>query len=126
MYKIVRIIGIIIRSQFLANAFEFYFGKDGMGLLYAYIINATIGEALLYMTSFSLVGTFYEKNSFPTVGSLSYTAFYILNNCILIASCLLCRYFNLHIAISIVIYTIIEMILYYLFFKINNKSYFTN
>ena len=121
MFKIVRLIGIIIRSQFLANAFEYYFGSAGIGLLYAYIINATIGEKLLQMTTYGLVGTFYEKGSFPTVGSVAYTICYIINNLILICSCFVCNWFDLHVAITIVIYTIIEMILFYISYKNSNK-----
>ena len=121
MYKLVRLIGIIIRSHFLVNAFEYYFGSNGVGLLYAYIINSTIGEAILYMTTYGLVGTLYEKNSNPTAGSLSYTFFYIINNFILIGSCVLCKFFMLHIAIAIVTYTVVEIILFYIFYKTRNK-----
>ncbi len=122
MYKLVRIIGIIIRSNFLANAFEYYFDSAGIGLIYAYIINATLGEELLRMTSYGLVSSFYEKNSFPTIGSISYTLAYVINNSLLIASCLMCRYFNLHIAIAIVVYTIIEMIFFYMLSRVKSTN----
>lgn len=70
MYKIIAIVGLIIRQFFLPNPFT-PFGV--WGEVYNLLASAVIGF-LSYIT----VGLFYEKGSFPFWGSILYTITYIV------------------------------------------------
>lgn len=92
IYKITSAIGAIIRMYLIANAFESYFDN----LLMAYIINDTIGEFVLWQTTYHIsVGSIYKKYSCPTGGSILYTLFYILNNFIMTVACFVCKWLNI-------------------------------
>lgn len=91
-YKITSTIGVLARMYIIANAFEGYFDN----VLMAYIINDTIGEFVLWQTTYYIsVGSIYEKYSWPTGGSILYTVFYILNNLIMTGACHVCKWLNI-------------------------------
>ena len=70
MYKIIAIVGFIIRQFFLPNPFA-PFGV--WGEVYNLLASIVIGF-LSYIT----VGLFYEKGSFPFLGSILYTITYVV------------------------------------------------
>ena len=70
MYTIIAIAGFIIRQFFLPNPFAPF---GGWGEVYNLLASGVIGTL-----SFFTVGLFYEKGSFPLLGSISYTITYIV------------------------------------------------
>lgn len=67
-YGIIAVIGAIVRQNFLPNPFE-CFGD------YAILINL-FAEPVIHILSYTIVGLFYERGSFPIVGSLLYLIIY--------------------------------------------------
>jgi hypothetical protein len=67
-YGIVSILGYIIRNAVLPNPFE-CFGEK------AFLINL-IAEPIIHLLAFIITGMFYEKGSFPVLGSILYLVFY--------------------------------------------------
>ena len=104
MYKILRVIGVLVRSYMLTNAFEYFFDN----LIIAYVINMIIGEVLLWQTTYYIsVGSIYVKKSNPALGSFLYTLFYVINNFLLIGSCYFCKKLNLDLLCVVLIYMIL-------------------
>ena len=104
MYKIMHSIGAIVRTVFLTNAFEYYFDN----LILAYIVNTSIGEFLLWKTTYHIsVGNIYVKNSNPAFGSFLYTAFYVINNFLLILCCNICKSVSLNLISVVILYLIL-------------------
>lgn len=67
-YGIISLIGYIVRNIILPNPFECFEGK-------AFWINL-IAEPVIHLIAFLITGLFYEKGSFPVLGSLLYLVFY--------------------------------------------------
>lgn len=67
-YGIVSILGYIIRNAVLPNPFE-CFGEK------AFWINL-VAEPIIHLLAFLITGMFYEKGSFPILGSILYLVFY--------------------------------------------------
>ena len=67
-YGIVSILGYIIRNAVLPNPFE-CFGANGE-------IYNILAEPIIHAVAFWITGMFYEKNSFPALGSFLYLIFY--------------------------------------------------
>ena len=117
-YKITSTIGMLIRMYIIANAFEGYFDN----VLMAYIINDTIGEFVLWQTTYYIsVGSVYEKYSCPAFGSFLYTVFYILNNFIITGACYICKWLNMEWGWIFVFY-IIMLIIYVTFMNIAKRK----
>lgn len=70
MYKIFAIASAIIRTQYLPNPFE--------SLKYGYIINLLV-EPFLHLLTYSVVGLYYTRGSFPVFGSFLYLLFYVIH-----------------------------------------------
>lgn len=112
MYKIMAILGLIIRQFFLPNPFA-SFGV--WGELYNLLASAVIGT-LSYIT----VGLFYEKGSFPFLGSFLFTFTYIVYT--LELHFILRPYPNeWFIGLSLLIVVIIDIILLRIIRKIIDK-----
>lgn len=117
-HKITSTIGALIRMYIIANAFEGYFDN----VLMAYIINDTIGEFVLWQTTYYIsVGSIYEKYSCPAFGSFLYTVFYILNNFIMTGACYICKWLNMEWGWIFVFY-IIMLIIYVTFMNIAKRK----
>ena len=67
-YGIISLIGYIVRNLLLPNPFECFEGK-------AFWINF-IAELVIHLIAFLITRLFYEKGSFPALGSLLYLVFY--------------------------------------------------
>ncbi len=122
-YFAVSTIGSLIRFFLLANAFEYYFGTDGMNLLLAFIANETIGEFLISRTSFMSVGIVYNSGEAPAWGSALYTGTYIINNFIMIGICWLGKLTNMKLWIIIALYLIVWISLAVVASKLKNKKH---
>ena len=67
-YGIVSLLGYVVRNAVLPNPFE-CFGEK------AFLINL-IAEPIIHLLAFLITGMFYEKGSFPILGSILYLVFY--------------------------------------------------
>jgi len=68
MYKAMAAISVFIRMFILPNPF----GETVFG----FIVNIIIGETLLHILSYSIVGIFYNRGDFPALGSFMYLVAY--------------------------------------------------
>lgn len=68
MYKAMAAISVLIRMFILPNPF----GETAIG----FIFNVTIGETLLHILSYSIVGIFYNRGDFSALGSFMYLVAY--------------------------------------------------
>lgn len=101
LYTITSTIGFIIRTKFMINAFESYFDNN----LMAIIVNNTIGEFILWQTTYHIsVGSVYKKYSFPAWGSFLYTLFYAFNNLIMTGACYVCKWLNIDLGWIFLLY----------------------
>lgn len=128
IYKIIKILSIIIRQFYvdnplliLADTFTSPLGDvtislvlDGLNLMLGGIISAI---------TFIIVGLFYRAKSCPPLGSILYLVFYMINNWIVKICCKF--YPSKHIMIFIIVcYFIVLFIIRILLNKISEYFYF--
>lgn len=98
MYKLIKVISILIRNIYLPNPFA--------NIKYGPIINFII-EPFLQIITFGIVGLFYQRGSAPAWGSFLYLFFYATHTCLII----LCSIFNFTpIAISIIVILYVSLL----------------
>lgn len=123
MYKVIASISTIIRQFYLDNPFRGYFKNDYLYFnseIIADIFNFFVGESLLHFSSFILASSLYEKEQMPSIiGSISYLLSYIFNTIIMTKLCIMLD--NLNIEFIILIYILIDVIVYAIINKIKRK-----
>ena len=123
MYKVIASISTIIRQFYLENPFRGYFKNDYLYFnseIIADIFNFWVGESLLHLSSFILASSLYEKEQMPSIiGSISYLLSYIFNTIIMTKLCIMLD--NLNIEFIILIYILIDVIVYAIINKIKRK-----
>ena len=70
MYRIIAIIGSLVRFFVLPNPFSMF--------EYGVLINF-LAEPFIHILTYKTVGIFYSRNSFPIIGSILYLVFYAMN-----------------------------------------------
>lgn len=116
MYSIVSFVSLIVRQFLLPNPYLNYFPDKNIAELF----NIIAGGAILHFLSFWITGIYYSKGDAPTLGSISYLFWYIINTAIItLAGCLIKNIYLLIFSL-IVIYLIIVIII----IKISNKFNF--
>lgn len=75
VYKLMAALSAIIRNFYLPNPFH--------NLEYGMLINIMI-EPILFIFTYATVGTFYQRNSRPALGSFLYLVLYSLHICLII------------------------------------------
>lgn len=115
MYYITSLISVWIRQFYLPNPFATIINSS-----YADIFNILIGGAILHFLSFSITSIYYERGSMPTIGSISYLFWYIVNTFIFIGIG--------KITTSLVTFSILVLIVYIaiilLINNISNKAHY--
>lgn len=79
MYYIISLISAWIRQFYLPNPFSTIINHS-----YADVFNILIGGVILHFLSFGITSIYYERGSMPTIGSISYLFWYIVNTFIFI------------------------------------------
>lgn len=116
MYSIASFVSLIVRQFLLPNPYLNYFPDKNIAELF----NIIAGGAILHFLSFGITGIYYSKGDAPTLGSISYLFWYIINTAIItLAGCLIKNIYLLIFSL-IVIYLIIFIII----IKISNKFNF--
>lgn len=121
MYKLIAFCSILIRQFYLPNPFDGYtyhssliYGETAVPvsiIIPPQLLNI-IAEPFLYIITFSIVGIYYVRGSFPTLGSLLYLFFYVVHVSLLYLIgyfqwtiwaiiIILISYFCIHIGINI-------------------------
>lgn len=116
MYKLIKLISIIIRNAYLPNPFISLIGNEGL----AFIVNAIIGEAIIGLLSYSITSIYYYKGEAPAFGSASYLFWYVINTFIFIGiGKITTSLLSFFILLVIVYVTIIHLIS-----KISNRIHY--
>lgn len=103
MYKLIKLISIIIRTAYLPNTFISLIGNEGL----AFIVNAIIGETIIGLLSYSITSIYYCKGEAPVVGSASYLFWYIINTFIFMGVGYLTSSTLIFIIILAIVYVIV-------------------
>lgn len=116
MYSIVSFISLIVRQFLLPNPYLNYFSVKNIAELFDIIA----GGAILHFLSFCITGIYYSKGDAPTLGSISYLFWYIINTVIItLVGCLIKNVYLLTICL-VAIYLMIFIIVG----KVSNKFKF--
>lgn len=75
IYRLIALISSIIRIVYIPNPFEM--------LEYGYLINI-VAEPILHSITFGIVGLYYRRGSYPSLGSILYLIFYCIHTGLLI------------------------------------------
>lgn len=91
MYRIVSLISLFLRTYIFENPFERYIELYLQNTIWysssstiAYLFNLTIGGSILCGICFPLVGLVYDRGENPTIGSILYGVFVLINSKILV------------------------------------------
>lgn len=79
MYSIISLISALVRQFYLPNPFATILNPS-----YADIFNILVGGAILHFLSYGMTSIYYERESMPVVGSISYLFWYAINTFIFI------------------------------------------
>jgi hypothetical protein len=107
MYKLVSILSILVRQFLLPNPYERIFSEESTSLLF----NLIIGGLILHFLSYTLTGIFYNKGEAPSLGSIMYLLWYIINTAIITVAGMLIQNVYWLIIILIITYLIIYIVL---------------
>ncbi|NLL02553.1 MAG: hypothetical protein GX265_06020 [Mollicutes bacterium] len=120
MYGLIRLGSILVRQFCLPNPFLNYIYDQGQAELFNLVFGGVILQYLAYWTT----GIYYEKNSCPALGSLSYLLWYAAYTFyfIFIGN----HINNLKMAITIlgISIVLVFIVIYLITNKIRDKSYF--
>lgn len=117
MYKIVSLISVLIRTVLLPNPFSTLFESEGM----AFIVNATIGNSIMWLLSSTMCRIFYTPKIDPSFkGSILYLFFFIINTLIFVSLGQYITTLKWFIIISIIVYIIVYGLL--IFIRLNGNS----
>lgn len=91
MYKLVSSISAILRAFIFPNPFtrifELYLEGtvlSSIASILSELFNLVIGGAILYIICYSLVGIIYKRGEAPTLGSILYAIFMLINSKLLV------------------------------------------
>ena len=91
MYKLVSTISAILRTFIFPNPFTLIFKLyledtvlSSLASILSELFNLVIGGAILYVTCYSLVGIIYKRGESPTLGSILYAIFMLINSKLLV------------------------------------------
>lgn len=116
MYSITSFISLIIRQFFLPNPYINYFLDKNVADLF----NLIIGGAILHFLSFGITSIYYSKGGAPTLGSISYLFWYMINTGIItLIGNLIDNVYLLIFSLTIIYLIIISIVI-----KISNKTNF--
>ena len=115
MYSIVSFISLIVRQFLLPNPYLNYFSDKNIAELF----NIIAGGAILHFLSFWITGIYYSKGDAPTLGSISYLFWYIINTAIITLVGSLIKNIYLLILSLVIIYLIIFVVISKFFSKFN-------
>lgn len=115
MYRIISILGGILRQIYLPNPFVNVFTSQGIADLF----NLVVGSSIIGFLSYFLTGCIYERKEAPAIGSFLYTFNYAL---------ITFSFYGISLLISdIIIAAVVYLILYVLFCiflsNLRNKQY---
>ncbi len=79
MYSIISLISAWVRQFYLPNPFATIISSS-----YADLFNILVGGAILHLLSYGITSIYYERGSMPSIGSISYLFWYIVNTFIFI------------------------------------------
>ena len=115
-YSITSFISLIIRQFFLPNPYINYFLDKNVADLF----NLIIGGAILHFLSFGITSIYYSKGDAPTLGSISYLFWYMINTGIItLIGNLIDNVYLLIFSLTIIYLIIISIVI-----KISNKTKF--
>lgn len=110
MYKIISALNGFIREEMIPNPYEFISDNQLIVILFTYLI----GEMILHIISFSIVGIFYRRGQAPVLGSIGYMMAFGFNVWVIKN---ISNLFNSVLLISI-IYSIISIMVFKILYKI--------
>lgn len=113
MYRIVSILGSILRQIYLPNPFVNVFATQGIADLF----NLVVGGAIIGFLSYLLTGCIYESGEAPVVGSIIYTFNFALITFSFYGISLLIK----NIIIAAIVFFILYIIVCSFLLKVKNK-----
>ncbi len=117
MYKIVSAISVLTRTFLLPNPFSTILKTEGM----AFMVNATIGNFIMWLMSFTMSGIFYTpKIDLHSKGSILYLIFFIINTLIFMLLGQYIKTVKWFVIIGIMVYIIVYGLL--IFVRLNGNG----
>lgn len=74
MYNLIRLGSVLVRQFCIPNPFLNYISNQG----YAELLNLLLGGIIFQYLAYWTTGIYYEKNSCPAIGSISYLFWYVV------------------------------------------------